>query len=144
MRTRRKGTEAAGDLGRNGEGESAATPMKPLPRLQKLRASGVLHLTAEAAAGRAGRSTPHVSEPVELEACVLAQRGHAPPATQEPPEPSDRRGLVLPDQLKEHPDEFTRYGKLLFSEELTGDNKQYEGWEEKATNEAKLRQKLFK
>ena len=34
--------------------------------------------------------------------------------------------------------------KLLFSEELTGDNKQYEGWEEKATNEAKLRQKLFK
>ena len=57
---------------------------------------------------------------------------------------SDRRGLVIPDQLKEHPDEFTRYGKLLFSEELTGDNKQYEGWEEKATNEAKLRQKLFK
>ena len=57
---------------------------------------------------------------------------------------SDRRGLVIPDQLKEHPDEFTRYGKLLFSEELTGDNKQYEGWEEKATNEAKLRQKRFK
>merc|ERR1711924_76698 len=26
---------------------------------------------------------------------------------------SDRRGLVIPDQLKEHPDEFTRYGKLL-------------------------------
>ena len=75
-------------------GESAATAMKPLPRLQKLRASGVFHLTAEAAAGRAGRSSPHVSEPVELEACVLAQRGHAPPATQEPRETSDRRGLV--------------------------------------------------
>ena len=72
----------------------AATPIKPLPRLQEVCASCMLYFTPEAAAGSAGRSMPHVGKPVELEACVLTQRRHAPPAIKEPREAADRRGLV--------------------------------------------------
>ena len=63
-------------------------------RLQEMCTSGMLHLTPEAAVGGAGRSTPHVGKPVELEAGVLTQRGHAPAAAKEPREAADRRDLV--------------------------------------------------
>jgi len=39
---------------------------------------------------------------------------------------ADRRGVQAEGQVKEHPDEETRYGKLLFGETLS----EYAGWEE--------------
>lgn len=45
---------------------------------------------------------------------------------------SDRRGLVVNGQVKEHPDEETRYGKLLFGET----QQEYQGWEESVDAQA--------
>ncbi|KAL1520789.1 hypothetical protein AB1Y20_022353 [Prymnesium parvum] len=45
---------------------------------------------------------------------------------------ADRRGLMVEGQVKEHPDEQTRYGKLLFSESLSD----YAGWEANVENSA--------